>query len=167
MNQEAIEAILDHASPPINIEDALSSGCSPLQHLATKLTGHGYGVYATETKGGYDVSRMKDAIDALVTRGADINSENQAGRTILFHLVTNVRRPQNSNERDLLKFLLERGSDPLVRDRTGTSIFDTIVTYRQHDIQADIGTYRSDLWYWTLHQSGLDVFRVQKTVYLV
>lgn len=65
-----------------------------------------------------------NCIDFLLSKGADINSKNKNGTTILMYAKTKVL--ENGNF-EFLDFLISKGADPFIKDNFGKTILDYVV----------------------------------------
>ena len=57
-------------------------------------------------------------LDLLISNGADINSKDKVGRTLLMLNMVDISAPSCI---ELAKYLLERGADPKINDNQGNS----------------------------------------------
>jgi ankyrin repeat protein len=61
-----------------------------------------------------------ECVKILLENGADINSTNHAGTTILMYAKTKVYTNRNLN---FLSYLIENGANPYLKDKFGNDIF--------------------------------------------
>jgi ankyrin repeat protein len=61
-----------------------------------------------------DPNTMREALLVLVAAGADLNHQDNEGQTVLHHAVQ-----AHSVSEEVIQFLLERGADPHVTDKSG------------------------------------------------
>lgn len=61
-----------------------------------------------------------ECVKILLENGADINSTNYAGTTILMYAKTKVYTNRNFN---FLSYLIENGANPYLKDKFGNDIF--------------------------------------------
>jgi hypothetical protein len=83
-----------------------------------------------------------------------INKEGYiSGWNCLFFVVLHASTPESSDEFESLRFLLDAGANPFLRDADDKSIFD----YVNEDTDYKFARYQRDLWYSTLHWCHVEV----------
>lgn len=76
-----------------------------------------------------------------------------SGWNCLFFVVLHASHPESSAEFESLRFLLDAGADPFLRDADDKTIFD----YVNEDIDYKFAHYQRELWYSALDRAHVEV----------
>jgi ankyrin repeat protein len=75
-------------------------------------------MHLIDSPGTVDLAPVEKLFNYLLEHGADINAQNQEGDTPLHCAVQNPDNPY------WIKFMLDRGSDPKIKNKSGKSVYD-------------------------------------------
>ena len=78
---------------------------------------------------------IKDKLDLLIGYGADINQKNTSEK------ITALHRAVLDSDSSLVAFLLQKGANPLLRDKYGTTVLDLAKQLRNERATALLQTY--------------------------
>lgn len=80
-----------------------------------------------------------DKLNEMISNGSNVNSQCTNGETALFTLI----RVNKENDVDIIKFLLEKGINPYIKNYSGIDIFD-FIDYNIKSIEYIYNKYNSD-----------------------
>ena len=75
--------------------------------------------------------KKEELVDFLISKGADINFQDEYGKTLLINAITTSNDFGNLEG---IKFLIAKGADPKIKDKNGKTILDYAIEWDKKEI---------------------------------